>query len=281
MKKLWPLILLIYVLAISVHYQVYNKFRHSGSSFTQLLYLPSGKYLKPASFGYYALLADFVYLWSIQYYGAPQFSPRMEYLKHTYEIITELDPNYIDAYQTGALFMFFDGRNPQAGLALLDKGLQKNPHEWIIPADAGFYCMITLKDYRKAAEYFKKASAVPGAPSQAKRLLAGMHFRMGDQLHAYELWKEVYETAAKPQIKQTAYQHMHDLKVLIDVDAMKKALVSYQLKNNRYPFHLQQLVNAGLIKEIPLDPDGAPYLYDQRTGEVKYSKELNIYKRFQ
>lgn len=281
MKKLPLIIVLTFILAVFIHIQIHETYRYKSTAFSQMLYLPSGKYLKPVSFGYHALLADFVYLWSIQYYGDPQFSPRMEYLKHTYEIITELDPNYIDAYQTGALFMFFEGRNAEAGLTLLDKGFEKNPKEWIFLVDAGFYCMMNLKDPKKASEYFRKASAVPGAPSQAKRLAAGMHFRMGDRVQAYQLWKEIYDGSTKATIKQTAYQHMHDLKVLIDVDAVRKGLSAYHAKNGRFPSSLELLVHSGLLNEIPLDPEGDSYLYDSRTGEVKYSKELNIYKRYQ
>jgi tetratricopeptide (TPR) repeat protein len=246
-----------------------------------MLYLPSGKYLKPASFGYHALLSDFVYLWSIQYYGDPIFSPKMEYLKHTYDIITELDPYYIDAYQTGALFMFYEGRNPKAGLELLDRGIEKNPNEWILPADAGFYCYMNLKDKALAIKYFNKVVKIPSAPAQAKRLLAGMHFQIGDKKMAYDLWKEIYETANKAHIKQIAYQHVHDLKVLIDIEELKKAIQQYQNQTGKLPETLEQLHTSGLIAEIPIDPDEHPYVYDPRTGKVQYSQELKIYKRYQ
>lgn len=281
MKRLGIIILLTYVLAIAIHYHIYVTHRVNNTLFTQMLYLPSGKYLKPASLGYYSVLSDFIYLWSIQYYGDPAFSPRMEYLKHTYDIIVDLDPYYLDAYQIGALFMFFDGRNPDAGLALLDKGFQNNPKEWIIPADAGFYCMMNLKDYARAGVYFKKAAEVPGAPAQAKRLLAGMHFRQGDKVHAYQLWKEIYETSKKPAIKQTAYQHVHDLKVLLDLDNIRKAISEYHKNSGSYPLNLQQLVGAQYLSEIPIDPDGNLYVYKPQTGEVEYSRELNVYKRYQ
>lgn len=281
MKKLGLVIFLIYMLAISVNYYAYSKYRANSHLFTQMLYLPAGKYLKPVSFGYYTLLSDFVYLWSIQYYGDPIFSPRMEYLKHTYDIITELDPYYIDAYQTGALFMFYEGRNPKSGLELLDKGIKKNPNEWILAADAGFYCYMNLKDKRRAIEYFGKVSKIPGAPAQAKRLLAGMHFQLGDKQLAYQLWKEIYETADKPHIKQIAYQHMQDLKIIVDVENLKKAIDQYQTQKGQLPLNLQQLLASGLISEIPTDLDGNPYIYDPRTGEVKYSQELKIYKRYQ
>jgi tetratricopeptide (TPR) repeat protein len=264
-----------------MNYYAYSKYRMNSNMFTQMLYLPSGKYLKPVSFGYYNLLSDFVYLWSIQYYGDPIFSPKMEYLKHTYDIITELDPYYIDAYQTGALFMFYEGRNPKAGLELLDKGIAKNPNEWIIAADAGFYCYMNLKDKPLAIKYFEKVVKIPNAPAQAKRFLAGMHYQIGDKKVAYDLWKEIYETSNKAHIKQIAYQHMHDLKVMVDIEDLKKVIQQYQNQNGKLPLSLEQLHASGLITEIPLNPEGNPYVYDPRTGKVEYSQELEIYKRYQ
>ncbi len=281
MKRLGLAILLTYVLAISMNYYAYSKYRMNSNMFTQMLYLPSGKYLKPVSFGYYNLLSDFVYLWSIQYYGDPIFSPKMEYLKHTYDIITELDPYYIDAYQTGALFMFYEGRDPKAGLELLDKGIAKNPNEWIIAADAGFYCYMNLKDKPRAIEYFNKVVKIPTAPAQAKRFLAGMHYQIGDKKNAYELWKEVYDTSAKAHIKQIAYQHMHDIKVMVDIEDLKKAIRQYQNQNGKLPQSIEQLHASGVITEIPVNPEGSPYDYDPQTGKVEYSQELKIFKRYQ
>jgi tetratricopeptide (TPR) repeat protein len=280
-KRITVAIVLLLSLTTALHYSIYNKHRMSGSLFSQMLYLPSGKYLKPASFGYYGLLADFIYLWSIQYYSDPGFNPRVEYLKHTYDIITELDPQFIDAYQTGALFMFYEGRNPKAGLKLLEKGLERNPKEWILPTDAAYYCLINLRDRDLAAKYFATAATVPSAPTLVKRMLANLNFKKGDKQHALELWQEVYDTAERPSIKQTAYQHVHNLRVLIDLEKLQNAISAYQQKYQRNPSSLNQLVTEGILTGIPSDPDGEPYEYDPKTGKVRYSKELEVYKRYQ
>jgi tetratricopeptide (TPR) repeat protein len=281
MKNLGIVIILVLLLSTAVHYNLYNKNETRSSFFTQMLYLPSGKYLRPASFGYYGLLADFIYLWSIQYYSDPGFHPRLEYLKHTYDIITELDPQFLDAYQTGALFMFYEGRNPKAGLQLLDKGLERNPTEWIFPTDAGFYCLINLRDKPQALKYFTKAAQVPGAPTLVKRTLANLTFQKGDMMDSLELWQEVYDTAERPSIKQTAFQHVHDLRVLIDLDGLRKAIKLYYEKYQQLPTNLNDLVSARIVKQVPLDPEGNAYEYDPSAGRVKYSKQLNIYRRYQ
>ena len=274
-------ILLAFLCAIATHVHLYKKYRSRGSFLSAMLYLPSGKYLKPVSFGYHPLVADFLYLWSIQYYGDPEFHPKMEYLKHTYDLITELDPHYVDAYQTGALFMFYEGRNPEAGLQLLEQGIRNNPDQWILPMDAGFYCMMNLKRHDLAADYFERASKIPGTVKFAKRALASMKFKMGDRKAALMLWIEIFETAETNTVKQTAYQHAHDLRVLIDLDDLRAAISAFQQKFQRFPLNLDQLASQGFIQQVPVDPDGNPYLYDPKAGGVKYSSQLTLYKRFQ
>ncbi len=205
----------------------------------------------------------------------------MEYLKHTYDLITELDPHYLDAYQVGALFMFYEGRNPHAGLQLLEQGMRNNPDQWILPMEAGFYCFMNLKRQDLAARYFERAAKIPGTVSLAKRAQASMTFKMGDKAAAFALWSEVYQSTDTPSIKQTAYQHMHDLRVLIDVELIRNAITLFYGKFQRPPLNLEQLVSQGLLNRVPLDPDGNPYEYDPRTGYVKYSSQLPLYKRFQ
>lgn len=282
--RLLPLplaILLVFSLALLTHYDLTKVVRDSDSVLSQIIYLPDASYLKPLSFGYSGLLSDLIYMWSIQYYGDPSFHPRQQYLPRTYNLITDLDPHYLDPYETGALFLFYEGRNPKAALALLDKGLEKNPAEWVFPVDAGFYCMMTLKNYPLSARYFEKAVRVPGAPDFAKRMLAGVQFRRGERRAALRLWLEVYDHAEKASTKQTAYQHVHDLKVLIDLEDLHNAVTAFQKDSDRYPFNLNQLVSSGYLSGMLTDPEGNPYAYDPKTGKVKYSKQLKIYQRYQ
>src|SRR5258706_735013 len=109
------------------------------SSIHPLLYLPSGRYLKVMALGYDTLLADALYLWSIQYYSNYDIKDRYQNLSHIYEdVITELDPHFLDPYLTGALIMTSEARQPSMALRLLDKGVRANPDQWIVPFEAGF-----------------------------------------------------------------------------------------------------------------------------------------------
>ena len=57
-----------------------------------MLYLPSGKYLRVVSLGFPQVLADMIYIWSIQYYGNYEAEDRFKYLEHIYGgVISELE----------------------------------------------------------------------------------------------------------------------------------------------------------------------------------------------
>src|SRR5437867_10864498 len=82
-----------------------------------LLYLPSGRYLKVAALGFDGLLADVIYLWSIQYYGDYAIADRYDNLEQIYsKVIAELDPHYIDPYLIGSMIMTAEARQPEKAL---------------------------------------------------------------------------------------------------------------------------------------------------------------------
>src|SRR3989454_5242845 len=147
-----------------------------GGSVHPLLYLPSGKYLRVMALGFDGLLADVLYLWSIQYYGNYDIRDRYDYLERIYDqVITELDPHYLDPYLIGALIMTTEARQPEMALRLLDKGVERNPDQWIIPFEAGLLGYDHLHDYKRAARYFQKAPRGAGGPPVVGRLYAELY----------------------------------------------------------------------------------------------------------
>src|SRR5438034_1222828 len=172
-----------------------------GAAAHPLLYLPSGKYLKVMALGFDGLLADVLYLWSIQYYGNYDIKDRFDYLERIYEqVITELDPHYLDPYLVGALIMTAEARKPEMALKLLDKGVRANPDQWIMPFEAGFLCYNDLHDYRRAAVYFEMAMRVPGVHPLVHRFQAEMYDRAGDKSTSLKEWLEIYKTTTDPYV---------------------------------------------------------------------------------
>jgi tetratricopeptide (TPR) repeat protein len=234
-----------------------------------LLYLPSGRLLKVLSLGFDPLLADIIYLWSIQYYGHYRGGERYDHLIQIYEhVITELDPQFRDAYHLGSLILSLEARRPGDALRLLDKGVRENPEDWMLPFEAGFIAYHNLRDYERAAAYFQTSMDRPGAHPVVRRFYADMFQRMGDRATSLELWSEVRDTAQDEYVRRVAEKHVHDLTLEVHLEVLRAAVEAFRGANGRLPAELRQLVDAGLLSAIPVDPDGRPYVYDPGTGEL-------------
>lgn len=235
---------------------------------SSIIYIPSGKYLQYATFGFDTLLADLIYIWSIQYFSDEGVDKRFDHLEHVYAIIADLDPHYLDPYQIGAMIAIYDARDYEAAFDILDMGFEKNPHEWIFPWQAGHYAQMNLKDYELAQEYYRKAMQIDDAPDMAKRLFANAMFRTGDYEDAWNNWLDIYQNAETERIKKIASNHLYRTKAAMDITKLGEALQEYKKQFGRFPDQLTRLVQTNLIEAVPRDLDGREYQYNPETGEV-------------
>jgi len=257
---------------------------------SSIIYIPSGKFLKYATFGYRALAADVIYLWAIQYYSTPTIDDRFDHLDHVFAIINELYPRVQDPYEVGAMIAVDGARDVlssardlssgrgreayarsliQAAFAILDRGAANNPDQWVYPFNAGHIALMTLKDYPLAEKYFEQCMKIPGAPEFVERLRANAMFKKGDLKTSWETWLDIYKRAPDERTKEIASNHLYNVKATIDGDALEAAAAKYRERFGRLPVDLAALVRTGFVREVPKDLDGRDYLYDAATGTVK------------
>jgi tetratricopeptide (TPR) repeat protein len=235
----------------------------------ELLYLPNGKLLKTMSLGHANLVADLFYLWAIQYYSDYEREERHRYVRHVFtDVITELDPHYVDAYWLGALILIVETGQVDAGIDLLDKGVGRNPDKWILPYLAGWECY-HAKRYEQAKGYFERASRVPGAPPAVRRMRAGMVAKAGRLGQALALWREIAEDPASDAVSvKIARRKVRSLQTRLDVETLQAMAERFRNDNGRWPRRLDELVARAYLRDLPRDPDGRPYHYDAGTGRV-------------
>lgn len=234
-----------------------------------LLYLPNGRHLKAGSLGHASLVADAVYLWGIQFYSDYERADRFRYVEHVFgRVIPELDPRYVDPYWIGALILSVEGRDLEGALRILETGFRNNPDRWVLLHLAAWECA-NAGDPARAAEYFGRAAAVPGAPAQLRRLQAGMEARAGDVEVAIRMWSDLLtDPASDATTRAIAERQVRDLTVKRDVARLEGAIATFRASAGRPPRRLEELVAGGLLPRIPVDPDGNPYAYDPARGVV-------------
>jgi tetratricopeptide (TPR) repeat protein len=257
---------------------------------SSIIYIPSGKFLKFATFGYRDLAADAIYIWAIQYYTTPTIDDRFDHLDHVFAIINELDPRFQDPYEVGAMIavdgaqeVLTDTRDLsrgrgrleyarsliQAAFAILDRGAANNPDQWVYPFNAGHIALMTLKDYPLAEKYFEQCMKIPGAPEFVERLRANAIYKKGDLKTSWETWLDIFKRAPDERTKKIASNHLYNVKATIDRAALEEAASKYREGHGRLPPDLEALVRAGFLREVPKDLDGKDYFYDPATGKVR------------
>ncbi len=236
---------------------------------SSIIYIPSGQYLKFATFGNSSLLADLIYVWAIQYYSDYTIPDMYEYLDHIFSIINELDPSYLDPYDIGAVIAAYEAEDLDLALKILDRGLEKNPEQWLFPYMAAHYAQMIKKDHKLAQEYYKKAMNIEEVPPIVERLYANAIFKSMDYKRALQTWLEIYKTAKDERTKKIASNHIYNITTTIDIQKINEAIAKFKESYGRNPMELSQLVKAGFLDSLPKDLDGKEYIYDSRTGEVK------------
>lgn len=236
-------------------------------------YVPSSAYMSVISMGQKTFWADLIFIWSTQFFDRYAQSVRDTYLFHTFDVITDLDPHYQDAYLFGNLFLSLDRRYDLI-YQLTDKGLDKNPKDWVLAWDAGTYAFFQQHDYAKAMKYF--GIAIKRNPDQPvlHDLMANAYKYGGDYETSLKYWQGIRARNEHDETSQgrffffAAERNIFDLSIKIDLQKLQAAVADYRKAKGEWPPVLGALVKAGYLQHLPMDPEGKPYLYDARTGEV-------------
>jgi hypothetical protein len=232
------------------------------------LVLRSGPLVKAMSLEYAPLAADLYWTRVVQYYGNKHASQRanMDLLWPLLDVTTTLDPNLIVAYRFGGMFLSDSpprgAGQPERGIELLQRGIRANPEYWRFYEDLGFIYYFDLHDYRNAAEALTAGSKIPGAMIWMKTAAARIAEK-GESLEtSAKLWSEIYNSTSEPSIKENAKVHLQLLRARADCDELNKLATEYKKRTGRPPREVLDLVNAGLLPGLAVDPAGVVYWFD-------------------
>ena len=245
----------------------------------QVLYVRSGTVMRRLAGAYAPLAADAYWIRAIQYYGGNKLrltpgtaggttaptasSDAYELLYPLLDLTTSLDRRFNIAYRFGAIFLSepypAGAGRPDLAIALLEKGLRERPDKWQYMQDIGFVDYWYGHDFKAAAEAFRKASEVPGAPWWLRSLAATTLVQGGDRQSSRLMWEAIRQSAEIDWLRRDAERRLLQLRALDDIEALQRAVDDDARRAGQAPADWGALVRAGVLPGTPVDPSRTPY----------------------
>jgi tetratricopeptide (TPR) repeat protein len=240
-----------------------------------LMYVSSPAAARRLALSYDALAADLYWIRAIQHYGGTKLStdPRKTYdqLYPLLDLTTTLDPRFTIAYRFGAIFLseaYPDGPGrPDLAIELLQKGLRADPRKWEYAQDIGFVNYWWLQRYDEAAAWFLRASE-SGGPQWLQAMAGVTATQGGSRALARELWRRILAESDLDWMRRNAERRLLQLDALDQIEGLRRQAQAYEERTGQRLVNWQQLVSAGLLRGVPLDPAGHPYLLDSERAAI-------------
>ena len=241
-----------------------------------MLYVRSPGAASRIALGYDAVAADLYWIRAIQHYGGTKLSSgaskSYDQLYPLLDLATSLDPHFDIAYRFGAIFLSErppDGPGrPDLAVALLRKGLEAQPERWQFAQDIGFIHYWWLHDYMHAAEWFTRAAGIPGAPTWLKPMAAVTLAQGGNRASSRLLWQEIQRQADHDWLRNQAALRLKQFDAMDQIDALIRAAIDYERRFGASPGSWADLIRAGYLRQVPIDPAGHEYVIDPDRGAI-------------
>jgi tetratricopeptide (TPR) repeat protein len=240
-------------------------------------YVPRPQALKAMAADHRGDLAAFLVLKTLMYFGslgdhpANQVDAPPDYLG-MYDLLSaavKLDPYNMDSYYFAQAFLVWDLNRIKEANALLDYGMKYRSWDWYLPFFAGFNSAYFLKDYAKAAAYFKRVGELTG--SELSVNLTGRYlYQSGQTELAIGYLSAMEKGATNAAIKKTYGMR---LDAFTKVRLIEVACDRFQAATGRRPATVAELVAAGYLKGAPLDPYGGEFYLDDQ-GKVRSTSDF-------
>lgn len=243
---------------------------------TNVLYIRSPQLVTRAALSFRALVADIYWIRAVQHYGGTKLStdPFKQYdiLYPLLDVTTSLDPYFDVAYKFGSVFLAEDfpsgaGR-PDLAIALLEKGLRAQPDKWEFAQGLGFVYYFWKADYESAGEWFNRAADMTNAPEWLRPLAAVTLAQGGNRTTARTLWTEIMRSQDADWLRNQATFRLDQLDAMDGIDLMERVVAQYRARVGTLPGSWLDLIRAGLLRGVPLDPASKPLHLDPATGKV-------------
>jgi tetratricopeptide (TPR) repeat protein len=244
------------------------------------MWVQSGPLASRLALGFDSLVADIYWMRAVIYYGgklqlatgeqtAAAQASNFDLLYPLLELVTTLDPHFKVAYRFGAIFLTEAYPNgpgrPDLAIALLQRGIENDSGRWEYFEDIAFVYYWWLKDFHKAAEWFKRAGEQPGAPTWLAPLAAVTLAEGGDRRSSRFLWNQIFETSDNEWMRNNAHRRLRQLDAMDALDELNRRVDIFTTREGRPPRAWRELATA------------VPYVLNPETGKIELDRRSQLW----
>ena len=268
------LLLLVFALLTVATSVPLTKIRDRKPAEARLGFFPPAPVIRALTADQYQLVSQVISLQCLFYFGSmvdqPGQKPDWQRIYRALYTSTRLDPYNMDAYYFAQAVMTWEpGLIPRV-VELLEYGFAHRPWDWYLPFFLSFDYAFFLNDYQKAAEYLAKVAQLKPEIDWYVTLAARYLYEGGSTALALAYLKEMIPTARNEAIKRRMMTRAEALEKILKIE---QAIVAYRKRFQREPRGLKELVVAGLLEQIPVDPYGGSFYLDEQ-GKVRTTSKL-------
>ncbi len=277
--SIWPKALILPALCLVSIYCVATLYRYHCenrnleiSHFSRL----SEPVAQAVSLEFQGIISDLLMLKSLTYMGEriirkEEISPEeWQMIYRTLTQVTNLDPRFLDPYLVAATTLPWEAGMVVETNALLEKAAKILTDDYRPNFFLWYNYFYFLNQPGKAAEYLEKAATIPGAPTYFSTLAARMNLYAGKIYAAVIFLQETMQQTTDPTLLKFQKKR---LLALQKIGYLEQKIQQFKKKYHVAPKDLHELVDKGIIDQIPTDPYGGEF-YIMSNGRVYTTSKL-------
>jgi len=132
----------------------------------------------------------------------------------------------------------------------------------------GYDYFYELCDPLHAAEQFRQASLLPGAPAYLPKLAARMTVEGGDPNAALEFLTRFAQQTQDERLREALRHRFKEVMSERDIKFLEEGVQRFSTTHHKFPVTLDDLVKVGIIDRVPHSPFGGSYVLNPMDGRV-------------
>ena len=92
------------------------------------------------------------------------------------------------------------------------------------------------------------------------------------RIAARAIWRELYDTSDIESLRATAAARLAQIDALDQLDQLNAVMLRYKLHVGAFPAGWDQLIAAGVLRGVPLDPSGTEYVLNRVEERIELSE---------